>query len=87
MAVFQTGMGRDLRLWPMLSSLLIVVLLPTACLLWLMSRAIDNERLAVRQILAEACRGQLLRIHDDWDQQWQTLADQLVELKAEKTRL
>ena len=47
-------MGRDPRLWPMLSLLLIVVLVPTACLLWFMNRAIDNERLAMRSDLEDA---------------------------------
>ncbi len=51
-----TYRGRDPRWWPLLLLLLAVVLLPTACLLWMMSRAIDNERSAVRQVLAEACR-------------------------------
>ncbi len=41
--------GRDPRWWPLLLLLLAVVLLPTACLLWMMSRAIDNERSAVRK--------------------------------------
>ena len=66
--------GRDPHWWPLLLLLLTVVLLPTACLLWLMTKAIDNERLAVRQILAETCRGQLVRLRSQWDEHWQTRA-------------
>ena len=51
--------SRDPQWWPLFLLLLAVVLLPTACLLWMMTRAIDNERLAVQQMLAEACRGHL----------------------------
>ncbi len=78
-------MGRDPRLWPMLSSLLIVVLVPTAGLLWFMSRAIENERLAVRQILAEACRGQLVRLRGHWDEHWQARTAQLDAVAAENS--
>ena len=69
--------GRDPRWWPLLLLLLTVVLLPTACLLWLMTKAIDNERLAVRQILAETCRGQLVRLRSRWDEHWQSRSKQL----------
>jgi signal transduction histidine kinase len=77
-------MGRDIRMWPMLCLLLIVVLLPTACLLWMMTRAIDNERAAVRQVLAEACRGQLVRLQRHCDEQWRTRAEQLQGATAGK---
>jgi hypothetical protein len=55
----RAGTGGEARLWPVLLLLLAVVLVPTACLLWLMTVAIRNERLAVRQRLGEAYRGQL----------------------------
>ena len=76
--------GRDPRWWPLLLLLLTVVLLPTACLLWLMTKAIDNERLAVRQILAETCRGQLVRLRSQWDEHWQTRAQELDQAAAGK---
>jgi signal transduction histidine kinase len=63
-------MGRAPRLWPMLFLLLIVVMLPTACLLWMMGKAIDNERLAVRQVLAETCRSHLTRLQNALDDHW-----------------
>ena len=48
-----------MRLWPMLSLLLIVVLVPTTCLLWFMNRAIENERLAMSKTLEDAYRRDL----------------------------
>ena len=75
---------RDLRWWPLLLLLLAVVLLPTACLLWLMSKAIDNERAAVRQVLAEACRGHLIRLQKSWDDHWRAKAAELDRVAAGK---
>ena len=66
---------RDPRWWPLL--LLIVVLLPAACMFWMMTKAIDKERLAVRQVLAEVCRGQLVRLQAHWNEHWQALAKQV----------
>ena len=40
--------------WSVLLILLVVVLLPTACVLWFMGQAVRNERLAVHQKLKEA---------------------------------
>ncbi len=48
----------DQRSWPMLW-LLLVVIVPTVCVLWFMLAAIDNERVAVRQRLITAYRTQL----------------------------
>jgi signal transduction histidine kinase len=64
-------MGHELRLWPMLSLLLIVVLAPTACLLWFMNRAIENERLAVRKTLEDAYRRDLSDAQARLEQFWQ----------------
>src|SRR2546429_6802900 len=38
---------------------LLVVLVPSICLVWFMNRAVQNERLAVQQKLVEAYRGHL----------------------------
>ncbi len=78
-----TYRGRDPRWWPLLLLLLAVVLLPTACLLWMMSKAIDNERLAVRQVLADACREQLCRLQKDLDGHWRAKAAKLDRLATE----
>src|SRR5580765_4229323 len=44
--------------------LLLVVLVPSICVLWFMNRAVKNERLAVRQKLIDAYRGQLSVVQD-----------------------
>src|SRR5580704_2970204 len=66
-------MGRDVRAWPMLVLLLVVVLVAIGCVLWFMREAMSNERLAVREKLAEAYRGQLALVQaqliERWDQQ------------------
>lgn len=68
--IFRRHMGQDLRAWPMLALLLLVVLVAIGCVLWFMREAMRNERLAVREKLAEAYRGQLAlmqqRAVEDW---------------------
>src|SRR6266404_6142988 len=63
-------MGRDIRAWPMLALLLVVVLVAIGCVLWFMREAMGNERPAVRQKLAEAYRGQMALVQarcvEDW---------------------
>jgi len=44
--------------------LLLAVLVPSACLVWFMSRAVQNERLAVRQTLMEAYRGNVVLVQE-----------------------
>lgn len=39
--------------------LFLAVLVSSVCLLWFLNQAINNERLAIRQRLADACQGQL----------------------------
>lgn len=56
---FNRRTGRDIRLWPALASLVLVMLVAIGCVLWFMREAVQNARLAVRQTLAEAYLGQL----------------------------
>jgi len=46
------------------------VLLPTACVLWLINDAIHNQRSVVRQKLADAYLSQLSLIREQLDTQW-----------------
>ena len=46
--------------WPAMLALLLAVLVPTACVLWFMIAAMDSERLAVRQRLADLYRQRAL---------------------------
>ena len=43
------------QLRPVILLLAIAVILPTVCLLWFMTQAVKNERLAVRQKIIDIC--------------------------------
>lgn len=47
-SLFQRRVGRDVRAWPTLALLLLVVLVAIGCVLWFMREAMQNERVAVR---------------------------------------
>ncbi len=47
------GTGRLASWWPVLLSLL-VVLVPTVCVLWFMTEAVENRRTVIRRMLADA---------------------------------
>src|SRR5687767_5516720 len=68
--------GRDSLWWPVLL-LLLVVLVPAAGVVWMMRAAMDSERLAVRQRLADVYSTQLefaqRRIEADWRQRFDAL--------------
>jgi len=53
-----------------LLALPVAVLVPTACVLWFMSAAMRNERLAVRQQLTEAYRGRLVAAQKALEEVW-----------------
>ena len=73
----RTGTGRFAAWWPVLLSLL-VVLVPTVCVLWFMSEAVENRRQVVRRLLADAdftiaqerldsyWQQQAVRLQDSW---------------------
>ncbi len=65
-----TRSNRDSALTPVLL-LLVIVALPTAAVLWLMVEATQNERLAVRQRLADAYHVQLALVRDRAVSDWQ----------------
>jgi signal transduction histidine kinase len=68
----------------MLCLLLIVVLAPTACLLWFMNRAIENERLAMRKTLEDAYRRDLSDVQSRLDRFWRDRAASLDQCAAGK---
>jgi signal transduction histidine kinase len=73
------GAGHDSAWWPVLL-LLLIVLVPSAGVVWMMRAAMDNERLAVRQRLAEAYRVQLDVAHRSIDERWRASLKQLDEI-------
>lgn len=60
--------------------LALVILLPTACVLWFMAQAMQNERLAVEQKLFDFYQGQLATMRGQFDDYWSQQSDQLTEL-------
>jgi len=50
--------------------LAVAVILPTVCLLWFMSQAVKNERLAVRQKLIDIYQEKLFRAGQKTDETW-----------------
>ncbi|HOW73607.1 MAG TPA: HAMP domain-containing sensor histidine kinase [Phycisphaerae bacterium] len=72
-----TGFG------PVLLLLIVAVVAPTACLLWLITQATQNERLAIRQKLENAYRAELQEVRvrlEDW---WRDRTDRLTALAAD----
>ncbi|HTS16376.1 MAG TPA: HAMP domain-containing sensor histidine kinase [Verrucomicrobiae bacterium] len=71
-SLFHRRVGQDVRAWPMLALLVIVVAVAIGCVLWFMREAVQNERMAVREELAEAYRSHLALVQaqllKEWDQ-------------------
>ncbi len=63
------GVGSQ-QVWPVLLLLVAAVVVPTACVLWFMSHAIRNERLAVRDELNRVYRGHLAGIKNQLLAEW-----------------
>jgi signal transduction histidine kinase len=61
----------------MLASLLLVVLVGIACVLWFMNEAMRNERMAVRERLAQAYQGQLTLVQQQTQERWNRWRAQL----------
>src|SRR5262245_29785024 len=70
------GTGHDSIAWPVFL-LLLIVLVPSAGVLWMMRAAMDNERLAVRQRLLDVYRTQLDFAKHRIDSHWQALGARL----------
>jgi signal transduction histidine kinase len=68
--LFRRRVGQEVRAWPMLASLVLVVLVAVGCVLWFMREAMQNERMAVREELAEAYRGQLTLLEKQATERW-----------------
>jgi len=77
-----SGTGEGHGLWPVLLLLMAAVLIPTACVLWFMSAAVRNERIAVRQKLVDAYRPDLQEAVSGLGEHWLTLARRLGESDA-----
>jgi len=69
-SLFQRRVGLEMRAWPTLALLLLVVLVAIGCVLWFMREAMRNERVAVREKLVDAYRGQLLLVQAKTKEGW-----------------
>lgn len=78
---FSFGTNQDRRLWFVLILFIAAVLLPTACVLWLINDSIAKQRQIARQQLADAYRSQLRlvsqRLDDFWGKQAARLSDRV----------
>ncbi len=75
--LFQRRVGQDVRAWPILALLLLVVLVGIGCVLWFMGEAMRNERMAVREQLAEAYRASLTLVQTRALERWNQRLSQL----------
>ncbi len=72
--------GRGQGLWPVVLLLLLAVLVPTACVLWFMTEAMENRRLVVSRKLASAY---LTIVEERLEAYWQQQAAALEKSEAE----
>src|SRR5881296_221723 len=73
------GAGRSRALWAMLILLLAA---PTVCLLWFMNAAMQNERLAFRQNLADAYRGEFAQSGRALEGFWKEMTEKLEKIQS-----
>jgi signal transduction histidine kinase len=67
-----------------LALLVTIVIVPTACLLWFLNQAVQNERLAVRQRLLAIYRSQLTSVQEKLEAYWKQHTEEL-EAMARQT--
>jgi signal transduction histidine kinase len=73
----QTGLYQKRRMWALIGMLMLVVIIPTVCLLWFVSEAVRNERMAVRQQLTELYQSQLESLPPILQDYWEQRIDRL----------
>lgn len=76
-SLFPRHVGQDVRVWPMLALLVLVVVVAAGCVLWFMREAMQNERMAVREILTEGYRNNLALVQADVTKEWNLVVGQL----------
>ena len=63
-------MASPLRLWPVLVILLLAALIPSACVIWFMNEAMDNQQLAMRQRMMDFYEQQIKQTRGEIDDLW-----------------
>ncbi len=61
---------KNREFWYLLGLLVLTVTIPTVCLLWFMTRAVDNERMAIRQSLTEFYQSRLSEVKPVINEFW-----------------
>ncbi len=74
--------GRVQGAWPVLLLLLAAMAVPTAGVLWFMTQAMHNERLAVRQRLENAYRGRLAEVQQQIEGYWREKLEAINQTKG-----
>ena len=81
MAIFWPSLSRKTTghsyPWPVMTALALGVVVPTACIIWFMTEAMNNERLAVQQKLVKLHRSQLSLVQQHLQLYWQAKIDTL----------
>lgn len=72
-----SGTDYSRKVWSVLCLFLAAVILPTACVLWLINNAIGNQRELTRQQLRDVYRDQLRLTRQSVDEYWTKLAADL----------
>ena len=80
--LFRIGSLVNLGHWPIVAVLLVAFSVPTINVLWFMSRAVQNERLAVQQTLTDVYKGQLESLARRLNVYWEAQADALAHNEA-----
>ncbi|MDD5705653.1 MAG: HAMP domain-containing sensor histidine kinase [Kiritimatiellae bacterium] len=68
--------------WPVLGLMLLAILVPTVSLLWFLTEAVRNERMAVRQQLTDVYAAQLQGLLPEVRQFWEERSRSLAEIGA-----
>jgi len=68
--------------WPTLALVALAVTIPSVCVLWFMTEAVRNERLAVRQKLLQAYGDDLAKAKDELDRNWQRKLSSLPRIES-----
>ena len=75
------------RIWPLLLLMAAIVILPTVCLLWFMTQAVRNERLAVKQKLIEICQTQCDEINQQMNEKLEPYLQRIYSSEAQSLPL
>ncbi len=77
-------LSSPLRLWPVLLILLLAALVPSACVIWFMNAAIENQQLAMRQRLTDLYLNELDQVRKRINEQLEGRVSELTRAARSK---